>query len=384
MQGKGVAKIIFRTFLKTMGIIILLLAVGVASYFLTMLFYKTTEREERSTQYEHVIDVSVGSESSNLIYSVEEDTRLVKAVVLELFDKETGNLDYVTIPNKTQISLSNEKYKEYMEVSSQIPQIPTLRDINEYFTGDVAYEYGILLLQEELNVEIGYFTALDSEEFNKRFEKKEGAFTPREEYLDTISQYKDEAAMKDFIEKEWDVLISDITLSQKQQYASGLIKVDRDYIYAHRAYAEEIKGKATLDGAKTKKMIDGIWESGERKEKQKSVDGTAAPTNLDKLKSRGIWITNGSQINGLAASFKEKFEEKGLYVMGIDTAPSDDGSQKETVIYTRKKRWGRYLKPFFKNPVIKVVQAKDLANNNGADIVIVLGTDDKQTGDGKE
>ncbi|MCM1246690.1 MAG: LytR C-terminal domain-containing protein [Roseburia sp.] len=380
MQGKGVAKIIFRTFLKTMGIIILLLAVGVASYFLTMLFYKTTEREERSTQYEHVIDVSVGSESSNLIYSVEEDTRLVKAVVLELFDKETGNLDYVTIPNKTQISLSNEKYQEYMEVSSQIPQIPTLRDINEYFTGDVAYEYGILLLQEELNVEIGYFTALDSEEFNKRFEKKEGAFTPREEYLDTISQYKDEAAMKDFIEKEWDVLISDITLSQKQQYASGLIKVDRDYIYAHRAYAEEIKGKATLDGAKTKKMIDGIWESGERKEKQKSVDGTAAPTNLDKLKSRGIWITNGSRINGLAASFKEKFEEKGLYVMGVGDFSGE--IQKKTVIYTRKKRWGRYLKPFFKNPVVKEVQAQDLTN--GADIEIVLGTDDKQTGDGKE
>lgn len=378
MQGKGMAKIVFRTFLKTMGIIVLLLAVGVASYFLTMLFYKTTEREERSTQYEHVIDVSVGSESSNLIYSVEEDTRQVKAVVLELFDKETGNIDYVTIPNKTQISLSNQKYQEYMEVSSQIPQIVTLRDINEYFTGDVAYEYGILLLQEELNVDIGYFTAMDSEEFNKRFEKKEGAFIPREEYLDTVSQYKDESAMKDFIEKEWDVLISDITLSQKQQYASGLIKVRRAYIYAHRAYAEEIKGKATLDGAKTKKMIDKIWESGERNEKQKSVDGTAAPTDLDKLKSRSIQITNGSRINGLAAAFKEKFEKEGLYVMGVGDFSGE--IQKKTVIYARKKRWGRYLRSFFKDPVIK--EAQDLTN--AADIEIVLGTDDKQTGDKQE
>ena len=195
-------KIVAKTFLKTIGIIALLLGVGVASYFLTILFYKTTERSERSTQYEHVIDINVGSESSNLIYSVEEDTRQVKAVVLELFDKETGNLDYVTIPNKTQISLSATKYQEYMEVSSQIPQIVTLRDINEYFSGDVAYEYGILLLQEALDVEIGYFTAMDSEEFNKRFEKKDGAFLPREEYLDTVGQNKDEDAMKDFIEKE--------------------------------------------------------------------------------------------------------------------------------------------------------------------------------------
>ena len=145
-------KIVLKTFLKTMGIIILLLAVGVASYFLTMLFYNTTEKEERSTKYEHVIDVNAGSESSNLIYSVEKDTKLVRAMVLELFDKETGNLDYITIPNKTQISLSSTKYNEYMEVSPQIPQIVTLRDINEYFTGDVAYEYGILLLQDRKSV----------------------------------------------------------------------------------------------------------------------------------------------------------------------------------------------------------------------------------------
>lgn len=370
MQKKSMVKIVLRTFLKTMGTIILLLAIGVAGYFLTMLYYRTTEKVERSTQYNHVIDVSVGSESSNLIYSVETDTKLVRAVVLELFDKETGNLDYVTIPNKTQISLSPQKYKEYMEISSQIPQIVTLRDINEYFTGDVAYEYGILLLQEELKVDIGYFTAMDSKEFNKRFEKKDGAYTPRQEYLDTID-IKDETALKDFIEKEWEILISDITLLQKQQYVSGLVKVNRDLIYAHRAYAEEIKGKATLDGAKTKKMIDSIWEDEARTQKQKSVDGTAAPTNIDKLKSRSIQITNGSRITGLAASFKEKFEAEGLYVMGVGDFSGE--VQKKTTIYARKKRWGRYLKPFFKNPVVK--EAKNLTN--GADIEIVLGTDDK-------
>lgn len=363
-------KIVLKTFLKTIGVIALLIGVGVASYFLTMLFYKTTEREERSSKYEHVIDVSVGSESSNLIYSVDQDTKQVKAVVLELFDKETGNLDYITIPNKTQISLSTEKYNEYMEISSQIPQIVTLRDINEYFTGDVAYEYGILLLQEELNVEIGYFTAMDSTEFNKRFDKVDGAFKPSDEYLDVVAQNKDEGAMKDFIEKEWDYVISDITLSQKQQYADGFIKVNRDYIYAHRAYAEEIKGKATLDGAKTKKMIDKIWESESRTEKQKSIDGTAAMTGIEKLKSRSIQITNGSKITGLAASFKTKLEADGLYVMGVGDFSGE--IQKQTVIYARKKRWGKYLKPYFKNPVVKEAPAL----TNGADVEVVLGTDD--------
>lgn len=51
----------------TIGVIVLLLGVGVLSYYLTMLFLKQTQRVERSTQYEHVIDVNPGSmESSNL------------------------------------------------------------------------------------------------------------------------------------------------------------------------------------------------------------------------------------------------------------------------------------------------------------------------------
>ena len=47
--------------------------------------------------------------------------------------------------------------------------------------------------------------------------------------------------------------------------------------------------------------------------------------------------------------------------------------QKQTVIYARDKKWGAYLKPYFKKPVVK--QAPALTN--GADIEIVLGTDEK-------
>lgn len=364
-------KLAMRTFLKTMGIIVLLIAVGVGSYFLTMLYFQTTERDERSTKYKHVMDISVGSESSNLIYSVDAETKKVKTIVLELFDKETGNLDYITIPAKTQIPLSQNKYNEYLEISEQIPQIVTLQDINQYFSGDVAYEYGILLLQEELNVDIGYFTAMDSKEFGKRFDHKDGAYKPSQEYLETVGKNKDESSMKDFMEKEWESVICNITLAQKQQYAAAFLNVKPEYIYAHRAYAEEVKGGATLDAKKTKSMIDNIWDSKARTDKQKKVDGTAAKTGIEKIKSKSIQITNGSKINGLAASFQEKLKQDGLYVMGVGDFSGD--VQKQTVIYTRKKKWGNYLKSYFANPVVK--QAPALTN--GADIEIVLGTDDK-------
>lgn len=370
MQKKGMFQIFLKTFLKALGIIVMLLAIGIVSYFLTMLFHKTTERVERSTKYKHVIDVNPSSESSNLIYSVDSDTREVKAVVLELFDKETGNLDYVTIPNKTQIELSSQEYQTYLEASELLPQIVTMKDINEYFAGDVAYEYGILFLQAELDVEIGYFTAMETTEFNKRFVKKENAFVPRDEYLDTVAEKKDVRGMEEFIEKEWDVVISDITLSQKKQYAEAFLKVNREYIYAHRAYAEEIKGKATLDAKQTTQLIRKIWESEPRTQSQKGVGGAGTTSALQKIKGKTIQITNGSRINGLAASFQTKFTEDGLTVLGV----GDYGGeiQQETVIYAKKKSWAKCLKGYFKNP--RVEQAPALTN--GADIEVVLGLDD--------
>ena len=92
MKKKSVAGIIFINFFKTLGIIALLVGVGVLSYYLTMLYYKQTARTERSTTYTHVITVNTGNESSNLIYSYDEKTKKIKAMVLELFDQNTKNL----------------------------------------------------------------------------------------------------------------------------------------------------------------------------------------------------------------------------------------------------------------------------------------------------
>ena len=91
---------------------------------------------------------------------------------------------------------------------------------------------------------------------------------------------------------------------------------------------------------------------------------------MDKLKSRSIQITNGSKINGLAAAYKEKLEKDGLYVMGVGDFTGE--VQKTTTIYVRRRKWGRYLKDYFKNPTIQEADAL----TNGADIEIVLGTED--------
>lgn len=374
MNKQSVARIILRTFFKTIGIIVLFVGVGVLSYYLTMLYFDQTTRIERSSQYTHVINVNTGNESSNLIYSFDSKTKKVEAMVLELFDETTKNLVYITIPANTQISISANTYTELMQVSQQLPQLVTMSDINTYFSGDVAYEYGIKILQEELKADIGYFTAMTSEQFNKYFEKKSKkstAYLPSQTLLDSAAKCKSKGDMNDFIEDMWDNLISGITLSQKQSYSSALIQVNRDYIRTYTAYGEKSGDVFLLNRRKNKKLINGIWEA-EAYTSPQSSKGASSGKSASGSSSDGhpIRILNGSNINGLAAKYQEKLKADGFNVIDVDNYHG--GEMKNTKIYVRKKNWGKDLLKYFKAATIET--SADIAV--GADIEIILGVQD--------
>lgn len=381
MKKKSVAGIIFIYFFKTLGIILLLLGVGALSYYLTRLYYDQTERLERSTQYTHVIDVNTGNESSNLIYSYDKETKKIKALVLELFDETTTNMNYITIPVNTQISISADTYSELMKVCQQLPQLVRMSDINDYFTGDVAYEYGIMILQEQLKVDIGYFTAMPSDLFKTVFEKKKTKkkliYQPTEALLNSAAKCTTEDAMDDYIEDMWDDMILDITLSQKQHYSAALVKAKGDYIRTRSVYATKSGDVYLLDVKKNRKMVNDIWESeaydspqkpaktGNDKDSSKVGSGTKVSSA-----GRSIWITNASRINGLAAAYQKKLEADGLIVTGVGDYSGE--VQKTTRILVLKKKWGRDLLKYFKDAEIEKADAL----SGGADIEIVLGTQD--------
>lgn len=382
MKKRSVGSIIVITFFKSIGIVLLLLAVGVLSYYLTMLYYNQTDRVERSTQYTHVISVNTGNESSNLIYSYNKEKQKVDALVLELFDETTKNLHYITIPANTQITISGTTYEEILKVNQGIPQMVKMSDIPQYFKGDVAYEYGILILQEELRADIGYFTMLSSDTFHKYFDKlnrKALTYYPSQFLLDSAAKCTSRGAMEDFIEEKWDILVSDITLGQKQDYAEALSMVNRDFIRGYRAYGTESGNVFTLNVKKNKKLVNAIWESESYtsaqqglklsgKESGEKPSGTGAASPLQS--GRSIQVTNGSGIDGLAAAYRQKLEADGYQVAGVGNYVG--GIQTTTTIYARKKKWAKAIAGYFKNPTIQ--QADNLTNN--VDIEIILGTED--------
>lgn len=367
MKNRSIAQIILITFFKTIGVIMLLVGVGVLSYYLTMLFLKETARVERSTQYEHVIDINTGNESSNMIYCFNEKTNEIEAMVLELFDSTTKNLTYITIPVNTQITISGKQYGELLEKSGQLPQVIQMSKINDYFSGDVAYEYGILILQEEFKADIGYFTAMPTAEFNKCFERESGKkliYRPTKAILDEAAKCKDESGMDNLIEAKWDILISDITLSQKQHYAKDLMQVNREMIHTYRAYGSESSGFFKLKQKKNRTFVDNIWE----KEAYTIPQNKTSDANT--AAGPSVYIYNGSKITGLAARYQQKLEADGYTIIGVGNATG--GVRTKTVIYTRKKKHGEALVKYFKNA--KVEQLSSLSS--GADVEIILGTDD--------
>lgn len=374
MKKKSVAGIIFINFFKTLGIIALLVGVGVLSYYLTMLYYKQTARTERSSTYTHVITVNTGNESSNLIYSYDKKTKKIKAMVLELFDKNTKNLTYVTIPVNSQVAISQTTYSEFLEASKNAPQLATLSDMNDYFSGDVAYEYGIRVLQEAMNVDIGYFTALPSDKFDAYFQKKseeEPLYMPTKTLLDQAEKCTSEGDMEDFIEEKWDELISDATLSQKQKYAESLLGVNREFIHVHGLYGDSNGQSFTINGKKSAKLVNNIWELDAYTSPQTIIKGSlCSSSGSASSASCKIQVTNGTGINGLASSYMQKLQGAGYNVIGVGNYVGT--KQTTTTIYVKKKKWGKDLLQYFKNATIKV--SSDLTNN--ADIEIILGTED--------
>ena len=243
-----------------------------------------------------------------------------------------------------------------------------MSEISSYFEGDVKYEYGILILQEELKADICYFTAMTSDEFNKCFEWENGKkkkLRPTKQLLDEAAKCSDESDMNDLIESKWDSLISDVTLSQKQHYSKELKQVNREYIHTYCAKGQTFNKKFKLDKTKTAKMIEKIWEKKAYQSAQNSTSSTSSTGNKGT-----VWIYNGSKITGLAAKYQKILQEDGYEVKGVGNATGNIRSQ--TVIYAAKKKKANALKKYFKNPLIQTADNM----SSGASIEIVLGTDD--------
>jgi hypothetical protein len=170
-------KMFLRGFLQSFFIVAILLGIGVLSYQATMHFGKKPEEgvivayqeQPESTQ---ISEASAEKVSKNLIYSYNEKTKEIEKLVLEIFHSEKKQLTYITIPVRTQFTMSDALYRKLVLVHPAMPQMITLFTMTRYLDKDTMFDYGVMMVEDLLGQDISYYTAIPNKIYNTIFEEQ--------------------------------------------------------------------------------------------------------------------------------------------------------------------------------------------------------------------
>lgn len=424
MKKKNIAKMFFTSLLKSLICIVVVLGVGFISYKISysILSKNGVEVKTDTGSLEDIkAEATTDDISRNLIYVSDEKNKITH-IMLEICNKKTNNMDYVTIPVRADYTIPSVMYRKLCQVNQEIPQVIRLSSLKKYFSSeDDAYGYGVLIFEKMLGIDISYYTAIDQATYDSQYteQKVKVAFKTKSDINNTPapdgttpvsnttvktkmklsvlsdgykSQLKnlggDEEKIADYIKDQYERVTSNLTQYNKIGYVETYQKLNVDLYhywgipctYADKVYSIDGKAaknalKALIDNDVTYSAVQDLTEVNKISVSSSvSSKGSTEKTDngkeeKDTSKDLKIRVLNGSQIAGLASSTKEKLEEKGYQV------PDVGNYTKETLTTTRivvsKKGQGKDLKEYFDNPELTVGDVAD-----GYDIEIILGTRD--------
>ena len=247
---KSARKMFAIGFLKSLLFFILFAIVSITGYKLVMHFYgignadiieAISPAQKKDTLTEARIDVI----SKHLIYSVDEETGDIKKLVLEIYNCERRMLYYITIPIKTQLTLSDSLHRELILIKPSIPGFLKLSAITGYLPKDIAYEYGVLMIEEQLNLQISYYTVVpqsiyeavfETESIKQKVNRQQGTENtyPREmfseDYLKHLHTIKTETQLREYIEELYTKIKSNLSFEAKLNYMESYLNTPGENI----------------------------------------------------------------------------------------------------------------------------------------------------------
>lgn len=419
MKKKSVAKLFFKSLLKSLLCIVAILAVGFASYKIsyTVLLDKKNNIDTDAENLKDIMrEAQTDEVSKNLIY-VKNEKGKISHVMLEICNTKTYNMDYLTIPAKTDYTIPSGMYRKLCQVNPEIPQVIRVSDMLSYFKEEKdACGYGVLIFEKMLGVDISYYTEITQETYDSHYVEQsvkvefkttgtEGSTAspdgtiPKSNVTITTQMdisvlsdaYKqqiadlgnDEEKIAEYIKEQYERVESNLTVYNKIGYLEAYEKMDvtkyhfwgipckkegKIYIVDTKAAKQAIKKLVSNDKTYTDvQNVTGINKIGASVAKEASTEGT----NAEVASSKGlkIRVLNGSQISGLASSTKQRLEAAGYTVPAVGNYTAE--TLTTTRIIVRKSGQGEDLKAYFTNPELAVGGVAE-----GFDIEIVLGTID--------
>ena len=362
-----------RRFIVSTFWLIIWIALCVASYRLTIAYYDETggPKDERMSQivneYFETSEV-VGQISKNLILAQDAQGE-IKRIVLGIFNPITGNLDYITIPVKTQFTISNELYERLCNAGSEAPQIIRLGDADQYFSDAALYGYMVILLEDMLEVDIGYYTVISGERFAEVFQEEKAengrtVYTISDNFLRETAGLKDEESLKAFLKEEAAEYKSSLSLQGKYKYVPDYLGVTKECIHTHGLSGTKKTDYFEVDAEASKALLIEIEEN-----PMPYVGGQEEIGIQEKLSSKGyrIEILNASGITGLAALYEKKLTEAGYNVTHIGNYTL--GTLTESRIIVSASGLGEDLLAYVGKGNVEAGELPE-----GIDIQILLGT----------
>lgn len=365
-KKKSVGRIIVVMFLRSFFVVMILLAAGICSYMLTMKYYEVSDDStDKDAVLDIVGDVTADAVSRNIIYSYDPTTKIIDAIVIEILNTESGNLDFVTIPAESQITVSNEIYKRMCAAGADAPQIITLSLLNDYFGDDTAYEYGILLLEDYMGIDIGYYTSMENIVFNSMFTQSEetGCFRPSDQLVTEAQSAIQGDGLESFVKTKYASLTSNLKVKNKLKYMETYSKVNPEFIYTNVVPGAAAGGNYIIDAEAANVQYQTILSQPAYKVPQSDAANVSS-------KGKNIKVLNGSGTEGIAAAVKAILEDSGMTVVKIADNPE---ILENTIIYVAEDGMGTDLLYHFNNAQIEV---KEL--DEGIDIMVIVGSEDKE------
>lgn len=370
-----------RGFIRTGCMMVLMFIVGFTTYKLTIGVYKLTHKDGKQTSTENNLIANDGTADNickNLIYITDEEEN-IQGIILEILNTYTNNLDYVTIPNDIQFSLSTDLYQKLYAKNEQIPQIISLKNLNTYFDKSTRFALGNLIMNELLGTELSCYTVINSETADAIFseetrtillqtgERVEGSvYVLKDSIIESVTE--DESySMKEYLARFYEVAKSNLPLESKQKYASTYRNVNKDYIYYHIIPGAQQMDYYDADLELTKELIMQLVNNEAYTITQEAVQ------EAESISSVGLRISllNGSNITGLASKYSDIIQNAGFGVAEVGNY-TDDILQ-NTKIIVAQEGMGRDLLPLFQDAVVEVGTVPV-----GFDIQIILGVSENR------
>lgn len=372
-KKKKTWKVMFiRVFLKSVIGIAIFFVLGFSSYKITMWYYDNVGEikvdEESLSKYISDIDADGVAEdvSKNMILAVDEETGRITKVLVEIVNQNTGNIDYITIPNNLEFTMSYDLYKKLATANPDVPQIICIKKIHNYFSGESLYQCAQLLFEDVMDISFSYYTVIPNDVYKDMFktDKATGAQKWKTSFEEEMTALHTKEDYETFFDKYYEKVTSNLSRDKKDVYIDTYLEGVPDQVAFSVVSGESCDDVFVLSVEETNYLINKILENDSYTDKNQPA-GEKAASSVGLV----IEILNSTGINGLASSFQEKLVEQGMNVISIGNY--SDSMLEHTKIIVKEEGYGEDLLPYFNDATIEVGEL-----GNGIDIRIILGTND--------